>query len=215
MANEFGSRLAGTLLQFFRIGGAAGIRLKNASGVLNVRNALDTAWAALVGQTVKVQGSNETNGIVLSAPGSMAANVTYTLPGADGSTGDFLKTDGAGTLDWAASTANADQTHEEQFTQATGTADVVPAPPDNATLLSVIVEVESAASSGAPTISIGTSADPDAYMLTSESDLTEAAVYRVNPMAELGASPAAIQMTVSADGQTFSGRVYVSYSVPG
>jgi hypothetical protein len=42
--------------------------------------------------------SNGTNYVSLSAPASLASNVTFTLPSADGTAGQFLKTDGAGSL---------------------------------------------------------------------------------------------------------------------
>lgn len=47
-----------------------------------------------------VAGSNY---VAFRAPSSIAANVTWTLPATDGSTGQFLRTDGSGTLSWAAS----------------------------------------------------------------------------------------------------------------
>lgn len=45
-----------------------------------------------------VAGSNY---VAFRAPSSIAANVTWTLPGVDGSSGQFLQTNGAGTLTWA------------------------------------------------------------------------------------------------------------------
>jgi hypothetical protein len=45
-----------------------------------------------------VAGSNY---VALRAPSSIAANVTWTLPGADGAVGQFLRTNGAGLLSWS------------------------------------------------------------------------------------------------------------------
>jgi hypothetical protein len=61
------------------------------------------------GSTLDVKGalrlSGATSGYVGFAPTAAAGSTTYTLPGADGSSGQFLKTDGSGTLSWATATA--------------------------------------------------------------------------------------------------------------
>ena len=49
----------------------------------------------------KEDSANGTNYVAFQAPASVAANVTWTLPGADGTAGQFLQTDGSGTLTWA------------------------------------------------------------------------------------------------------------------
>ncbi len=41
------------------------------------------------------------NKVKLTTPDTLAANKTFKLPGADGSTGQFLKTDGSGALSFA------------------------------------------------------------------------------------------------------------------
>jgi hypothetical protein len=46
--------------------------------------------------------ANGTNYVAFQAPASIAADVTWTLPPADGSSGQVLGTDGAGTLNWIA-----------------------------------------------------------------------------------------------------------------
>jgi hypothetical protein len=45
--------------------------------------------------------ANGTNYVSLSAPASLSADLTFTLPSADGTAGQFLKTDGAGALSFA------------------------------------------------------------------------------------------------------------------
>ena len=59
--------------------------------------------SASVGGTVKLnEGTNNgSNFIALKAPNSVAATTTFTLPDGDGTTGQFLKTDGSGNLDFA------------------------------------------------------------------------------------------------------------------
>jgi len=51
---------------------------------------------------------NGTDSIKLKAPASMAASVTYILPGVDGSSGEVMTTDGSGTLSWAAGGSGTD-----------------------------------------------------------------------------------------------------------
>lgn len=49
----------------------------------------------------KEDSANGTNYVAFQAPASIAANVTWTLPDADGTAGQFLQTNGSGTLTWA------------------------------------------------------------------------------------------------------------------
>jgi hypothetical protein len=44
--------------------------------------------------------ANGTNYVGIQAPASLAANVTYTLPTADGTSGQLLSTNGSGVLTW-------------------------------------------------------------------------------------------------------------------
>jgi hypothetical protein len=53
--------------------------------------------------TLRLSGSS--SGYVGFAPAAAAGSTTYTLPSADGSNGQFLKTNGAGTLSWASASA--------------------------------------------------------------------------------------------------------------
>jgi hypothetical protein len=59
---------------------------------------------ASTGSGVKlVEGTNNgTNSITLKAPDSIASNLTYVLPGTDGSNGNVLVTDGSGNLSFSA-----------------------------------------------------------------------------------------------------------------
>jgi hypothetical protein len=44
--------------------------------------------------------ADESHGVILKAPSVVAANVTFSLPSADGSSGQYLTTDGSGQLEW-------------------------------------------------------------------------------------------------------------------
>jgi hypothetical protein len=54
--------------------------------------------------------TDSSNYIALKAPGTVAANVTFTLPNADGTSGQFLKTDGSGALSWSTPAGGGDVT---------------------------------------------------------------------------------------------------------
>lgn len=49
---------------------------------------------------LKLQDDTDTNSIKLQAPASVTTTVTLTLPDGDGTTGQTIVTDGAGTLSW-------------------------------------------------------------------------------------------------------------------
>jgi hypothetical protein len=57
--------------------------------------------------TINAQGdlrfgdSDSSNWVAFQAPATVASNVTWTLPSADGTSGQFLSTNGSGTLSWA------------------------------------------------------------------------------------------------------------------
>ena len=94
--------------------------------LLKLRNGANSAWltigdvtvanlglAALSGATftgdvtlnaqsdLRFGDSDSSNWVALQAPATVASNVTWTLPSADGTSGQSLKTDGAGALGWA------------------------------------------------------------------------------------------------------------------
>ena len=59
------------------------------------------------------------NKVKLTTPDTLAANKTFKLPGADGSSGQFLKTDGSGALSFATAVTS---TYTEYSTQTVGGA---------------------------------------------------------------------------------------------
>jgi hypothetical protein len=56
-----------------------------------------------IGATGALRLGDTTGGeyVGLKAPGTVSSSVTFTLPGADGSADEFLKTDGSGNLTFA------------------------------------------------------------------------------------------------------------------
>jgi hypothetical protein len=89
-----------------------------------------TANAQLQGQSdLRFADSDSSNWVAFQAPSTVSANVTWTLPAADGSSDQVLTTNASGTLSWSSkSVAITDQTvsatiHYPLFTTSTsGTA---------------------------------------------------------------------------------------------
>jgi len=54
--------------------------------------------------------TDSSNYVAFKSPGTVATNVTWTLPSADGSNGQFLKTNGSGTLSWATASGGGSST---------------------------------------------------------------------------------------------------------
>jgi hypothetical protein len=75
----------------------------NGSGILSFASLLTTAATTTAGAILELrEGTNNgTNYVRIQAPASLAANTTYTLPTADGTSGQVLSTNGTGTLSWA------------------------------------------------------------------------------------------------------------------
>ena len=53
------------------------------------------------GLPIRFQDSSGAPFVALKSPSSVSSNVTFTLPGADGNAGEFLKTDGSGNLSFS------------------------------------------------------------------------------------------------------------------
>jgi hypothetical protein len=212
MANQYLARLRGTLQNIFRIGNSSGVSLKNNSGTLQVRNGGDTAHAAAEASSIKLLGSNTSNGVTLTVPNSLGANVTLTLPSDDGASGDVLYTDGSGSLYWAAPGSDAITIAYQEFNQATSSPLTIFTPSANAKILRVRVIVTAAASGGTPTLSIGYSGSTSAYMTTSENDLKTAGEYQIDEVVDVGGSPSAVIATITPSGQTFTGAILIEWA---
>ena len=83
-----------------------GVATANSALLLDSNKAVDeiiVGTDASAGGQIKLQEgtNNGTNLVGLKAPNSLANTIVFTLPGGDGSAGQFLKTDGSGNLDFA------------------------------------------------------------------------------------------------------------------
>lgn len=209
------SKMFGTMAQWFHIGGpTSGVRLENSGQSLHVRNSADTAFRRVRQEMAEIAGSNSSGGVVLDAPAGMPGWVTFKLPAADGTAGQFIRTDGLGGLSFANAQSNADLTEVTAFTQASASPLTLFTPPAGAYIKDVIVRVSAAAAGGSPTLSVGISGTPAAYMDTIDNDLKSANEYSVPQWTAVGGSPAAIIATIVASAQTFSGEIAVVYGIP-
>ncbi len=75
-------------------------------GVANASTSLDVAGIIQLRNQNYLQfaDSDSSNYVAFRAPSAVSSNVTWTLPGADGSSGQVLSTSGTGTLSWATPT---------------------------------------------------------------------------------------------------------------
>jgi len=72
-----------------------------------------------------VEGTNNgTDYITIQSPGNLSGIVTYTLPGANGASGSFLREDGSGGLSWSSSFFSLTNTTLTGITTITGLLDV-------------------------------------------------------------------------------------------
>lgn len=141
---------------------------------------------------------------------------------ATGGTGQFVRQSSSGAAFTVSALTTSDVTgttvdREEAlaFTQATGSPATIFTPPANHIIKRVEVHITAAAAGSTPTVKVGTAGTSDLYMLTTEVDLLETGIYIVQPMADAGPTPAAVILTISAAGQSFTGIVYVTYGLPG
>jgi hypothetical protein len=104
--------LLGTLSGYFKIG-LSGVRLKNSSGNLLVRNSADNADSAVTASTLNASGdsliiNSDAAGsandwtLTLSRATAQTSAVTFRYPATNGTNGYYLQTDGSGNSTWAA-----------------------------------------------------------------------------------------------------------------
>jgi hypothetical protein len=75
----------------------------NGDGIITVDGAASTQGRIRLAE----QTGNGTNTVTIQAAASMAADLTFTMPSADGTNGQFLQTNGSGTLAFATPAAGA------------------------------------------------------------------------------------------------------------
>jgi hypothetical protein len=204
------SNLARTMSTYFRIGT---LRINDASAVAEIKDATGAAYGALKATQVRFAGANAAFYTGLTSASGLGASVVFTLPAADGTIGQFLKTDGSTNLGWAAASLYSEQVIDTAFTEADVGALALFTPPADATLTRVQVQVTVAAASGTPAIAIGHAGDTDRDMDELESDLLTVGIYEVAPNTGVTGTPAALIATITVTAaETFTGVVRIWYA---
>lgn len=221
--------LLGTTRAYFKIGGTTGVRLKNNSGNLEVRNTADSADAAVT--TSKVNVSGDVIDINSDAAGSgadwkytiqrpasgMTAAVTLTLPPDDGTPGQVLQTDGNGVLTWVSAGATGLALKMDTTSLAFGSSSPVAMMTTGAAdIIDHIDVIIDTAFNGTPSASVGISGSTSKYFAATDLDLTAPAgtVFTVHPGLDAAGAESLI-ITYSAGGASAgAARFIVFYGTP-
>jgi hypothetical protein len=160
---------------------------------------------------VRFYDTDNSNYVAFKSGATVASNVTWTLPTVDGSAGQSLTTNGAGTLSWATvTTPNASRTLRVAIDQtATGPNNLGAALPAGARVLSVRVQITTPWSSGA-TLTVGSTGAPAELMAAADIDELYVGFSEKN----MDVDPLADQLTYSNSATgTGVGVVVVKYIV--
>ncbi len=104
---------------FTRFDGTTGKLIQNSTGATlsdtggaTFTGSVDVAGTSTAGSNIKLyeDTDNGTNYVAFKAPDTIAANVTWTLPSADGSSNQVLTTNGTGTLSWSTASGSSQWT---------------------------------------------------------------------------------------------------------
>lgn len=220
--------LAGTMLEYLKIGGTSGVRLKNNSGNLSIRNTADNADASITTSQVNVSGES----IVLNSDAAqtgadwkvtiaravtgMIANLTFTLPSSTGSSGQVLQTDGSGNLSWVSPTTSVSSIKVDTTSVAFGDGVTISMFSTGSTdiINKIQVCVDTAFNGTSPTLSIGISGSVSKYMGTGDLDLKTVGVYEITPGKTAQGVEALIATYSASSSSTGAARILVEYSTP-
>lgn len=221
------SKLIGTQTGQFILG-LTGVRLKNSTGNLSVRNNADAADAQVTASQYNASGDT---GLVINSDSAgsgadwrigiarptsgMTADWTLTLPTDAGSPNQVLRTDGAGVTTWASTSGSSNETTDTtSFAFGSASAITMFTLPADAVILSTMVIVDTAFD-GAPTLSVGISGNASKYVGSGDSLLTLADRFDIpNELPSAGVVEA-LEISYVAGGATAgAGRVLVSYVSP-
>ena len=211
--NQTLSKLVQTLSNYFRIGGANGFRLKNNTGVAQIRNADDSNFESIESTSIKLHGTNVSNTVVLTAP-TLSSTIIFTLPDNVGTDGQLLSTDGSGLLSFVSFNVDSKRVIAMEFDETTSSPYTIFTPPAQSVIYEVEVEVVTAAPAGTPTISVGIVGDEERDHPSADNDLNEVAIFKVFPNTKLGPGPSPMIATISPSSQTFEGIIRITYGVP-
>lgn len=207
----------------------AGVKLKNNSGNLLVRNAADSADSEIT--TSKLNNSGNSIDLNSDAAGSgadwkytlarptsgMTADITLTFPDNDGTPGQVMSTDGSGNLSFVSAGSTASSLKLDTTTIAFGSTSPVSMFTTGASdIIDSIDVIIDTPFDGNPSLSVGITGTTSKYLSATQVDLTAAAktTYTVHPGFDAQGAEALIA-TYSAGGATDgSARIIVKYATP-
>lgn len=222
------SDLLGTTNAFFKLG-LSGVRLKDSSGNLLVRNSGDSADAELTASKVKVSGdvveiNSDAAGAAadwkytLQRPAAgMTAPVVITLPVDDGTAGQVLQTDGNGVTSWvsAGTTAANDKldTTALVFNSSSTVAMFTTGAADVIEYFEIVVDT--AFNGTSPSMSVGISGTVSKYVASTQVDLATVGKYVVHSnLVAQGAESLVITFTAAGGASAGAARVIAHFAQP-
>lgn len=216
----------GTLGSFFRLG-LTGVRLKDSSGNLIVRNPADSADAGITASQLINTGASftvgTTNVLTLTRNASQSGALQVIFPSGKGTDSQALVQKagtGAGIVEFEF--ASAGSTAQCLSVDVTALAFGASSPvtmftlPANA-IASMIEVIVDTAFNGTPSLSIGIAGTTSKYLAATQVDLKDVAttVFRVHPGVVASGSTEALIATYSAGGASAgAARINVYYGVP-
>lgn len=221
------SDILGTTAAYFKLG-LSGVRLKNSSANLIIRNTDDSADAELTASKVNVSGnsivinSDSTSSgsdykYTISRPATgMTADVSLVYPVDDGTAGQVMVTDGSGVLSWqsAASTALCDKVDTTSLAFGSTSPVAMITTGANDVINKIQVIVDTAFNGTVPTLSIGTAGTTSKYVTTTHVDLKTAGVYEINPGVVAAGVESIIATYAASTSSAGAARIQVYYATP-
>lgn len=220
------SDLVGTVRGYLRLG-LTGVRLKNETGNLRIRNSGDSADAEATASKINVTGKDividvDGDALTLSGNGSQSGALQVVLPAAKGTDGQILRQK-AGTaagvieLEWATAGDTSSAGKIDTTTIAFGASSPVTLFSTGAgDIIEKIQVIVDTPFNGAPSLSIGIAGSASKYMGATDLDLTAAAttVFEVTPGLTAQGSEALIATYAAGGATAGSARVLVTFATP-
>jgi len=213
------SDLLGTAASYFKIG-LNGIRLKNSSGVLHVRNAGDSAFAEVQADAVELVGASS-GSTKLSVPAAAVAELVLpdSLPSNDQA---LVAVDVSGsvvTLGYAdvATGSNQIKAQSEIVGHGTSSPAAVFTPPANAQFVEAIIDVTEAWNGTGANLTVGVAGSTSRYVGTTDLDLTIVQTYRKTLTYTEDGTPDTVNIyiTPGSGASTGAAKVTILYANPG
>lgn len=214
--NPAWQKIVGTQVGSFILG-LLGVKLKNNSGSLQIRNNGDTAFTDVQAQDHILSNNGTGYKVTLTTSGAQTGDYSLTLPVDDGSPNQVLQTDGSGVLSWASAASTAADWKADVTTFAFGSSSPITmfTLPANAQIDKVDVFIDTAFD-GTPSISVGVNGgSASKYVGSSDVNLAALGRYTVWNTEIPSGSTENLEITYSAGSATAgAGRVVVTYAIP-